>query len=133
MKSTAKLIDGYKSVIDNGRNHAIVTDLPKDSNGTDLGASALEATLMSLSGCISTIYKVVADKMRLNIDGLEVEMDGEKGKETIEKVTFEVKVRSDAPEDKLNKCLESTMKSCPVGMLFEKAGCEITSKLTKLN
>ncbi|MGM0530050.1 MAG: OsmC family protein [Bacteroidota bacterium] len=129
MKSKSVLVDGYQSVIDNGRTHSVVTDLP---DATDLGASALELSVMSLAGCISTIFKKVADKMRLNVERVEVEMDAAKGSDTIEKVKYTVRVRSDAAKDKLDKCLENTEKACPVGVLFTKAGVEIEGKLEKV-
>ena len=132
MKSKSILVGGYQSVVDNGRNHSIVTDLPDTQEGQDIGATALELSVMSLAGCISTIYKKVADKMRLNTESLEVEMEAEKGAETISKVTFTVKVKSEAPKEKLEKCLNTTMNQCPVGVLFKKAGVEIESDLIKI-
>ena len=129
MKSKSLLIEGYQSVIDNGRNHSVVTDLPKGSN---IGASALELTVMSLAGCISTIFKTTAEKMRLNVEKIEVEMDADKGDDTINKVSYHVKVKSDASEQQLNKCLDLTIKNCPVGVLFEKAGVEIEGQLERI-
>lgn len=131
MKSKSVLVGGYQSVINNGRNHSIVTDLPNASEGEDSGATALELAVMSLAGCISTIFKKVADKMRLNVEGLEVETDAEKGAETISKVKCIVNVKSDASQEKLERCLATTMKSCPVGVLYEKAGVEVTTELNK--
>ena len=132
MKSNAKLVDGYKSVVDNGRTHAIVTDLPEAQEGNDLGATALEVSLMSFAGCISTIYKLIANKMQLSLQSLEVEMEGTKGSETIETVNFKVYVQSEAAEDKLLKCLSSTMNACPVGVLFNKAGVDVKGHVVKL-
>jgi len=131
MKTKSVLIGGYQSVINNGRNHSIVTDLPADSDGQDIGATALELSVMSLAGCISTIYKKVADKMRINVSNLEVETEAEKGQDTISKVKCLVYVSSDASQEKLEKCLDNTMKSCPVGVLYEKAGVEIYTELIK--
>jgi putative redox protein len=131
MKTKSVLVDGYQSVINNGRNHSIVTDLPSESNGQDIGATALELSVMSLAGCISTIYKKVADKMRINVSNLEVETEAEKGQDTISKVKCMVYVSSDATQDKLEKCLDNTMKTCPVGILYEKAGVEVTTELIK--
>jgi hypothetical protein len=42
-----------------------------------------------------------------------------------------VYVTSDAPQEKLEKCLDNTMKTCPVGILYEKAGVEVTTELIK--
>ncbi len=132
MKSKSVLVGGYQSIVDNGRNHSIVLDLPKHQEGSDIGATALELSVMSFAGCISTIFKVVAEKMRINVEKLEIESEAEKGKETIEKVTFNVKVKSDAPQDKLEKCLETTCNTCPVGVLFKNAGVKIERNLIKL-
>ena len=132
MKTKSVLVDGYQSVIDNGRSHSVVTDLPNDIEGQDVGATALELSLMSLAGCISTIYKKVASRMRINVEGLEVEMDAQKGKETFDSVHYVIRVKSDAPREKLEKCLQQTEKSCPVGVLFNRAGITIEHELIKV-
>ena len=129
MKSKSLLLEGYQSVIDNGRNHSVVTDLP---NGANVGASALELTVMSLAGCISTIFKTTAEKMRIPLDRIEVEMNAEKGDDTIQKVQYTAKIKSEASDEHLKRCLELTEKNCPVGVLFSKAGVEIEGNLVKL-
>jgi putative redox protein len=129
MKSKSLLLEGYQSVIDNGRNHSVVTDLP---NGANVGASALELTVMSLAGCISTIFKTTAEKMRIPVERIEVELDAEKGADTISKVQYTAKVKSEASEEQLKRCLELTEKNCPVGVLFAKAGVEIEGGLVQL-
>ncbi|MBS3806430.1 MAG: OsmC family protein [Bacteroidales bacterium] len=106
-----------------------MTDLP---NGANVGASALELTVMSLAGCISTIFKTTAEKMRLNAERVEVNMDAEKGSDTISKVRYHVRVKSDSSREQLQKCLDLTLKNCPVGVLFEKAGVEIEGELEKI-
>lgn len=131
MKTKSVLNDGYKSIVDNGRNQAFVTDLPQSQDGTDMGATALEVAVMSFAGCVSTIYKVVANKMRLTVDKIVVDMDAEKGTETIDKVDFIVNVWAQESEEKLQKCLDQTLKSCPVGVLFRKAGVDIHYSLIK--
>lgn len=134
MKSTAKWVKNFQSVVDNDRNHAIVTDLPAGKNGDDMGATALEVTVMAFSGCVSTIYAVVAKKMRLTFSELEVETKAEKGDKdpTITKLNFVVKVKSEASEEKLKKCLELTLDTCPVGILYKNAGVQIDYTLEAL-
>lgn len=135
MKSRAKWIENYKSIVDNGRNFSMVMDLPEDSDGDDMGPTALEVSLMGLAGCISTIYKVVANKMRLGIAGLTVELDAEKpdDADTITSIVATVKVdSSEEPFDKLKKCLDQTLKTCPVGLIFEGAGVNVNTKLVQV-
>ncbi len=131
MRTKAVLKEGFQSVIDNGRSHSFITDLPENLKGCDAGATALEVCLMSFAGCVSTIYKMVAEKMRLQVDELEVNMSGSKGTETIDKVELEVLVKSPESIEKLQRCLEQTEKSCPVGVLFRNAGVKIETKLVQ--
>jgi len=134
MNTTSKWIKNYQSVVDNGRNHAMVLDMPPAKNGDDMGPTALELAVMSLNGCINTIFSVVANKMRISFEQLEVELDAQQpeGASTVTEVNFEVKVRSEESEEKLNKCLDATMNTCPVGVLFRDSGVKINRKLTKL-
>ena len=131
MKSTAKLINNYKSVVDNNRSHSIVLDLPTSSDGTDSGPTALELSLMSLSGCISTIFAIVAKKMRLNYQDLEVEVEGDKTQDlnTIGWANINVSIVSDESRERIEKCLDNTVDNCPVGVLFKRAGVELKSNL----
>ncbi|MFP4363791.1 MAG: hypothetical protein ACLFR1_07960 [Spirochaetia bacterium] len=54
------------------------------------------------------------------------------GAATIESTKAVVKVKSEADQDKLESCLEKTLKTYPVGVLYEKAGIKIDHKLVKL-
>jgi putative redox protein len=111
----------------------MVMDLPESKNGDDLGPSALEVCVMGLSGCVGTIYSMVASKMRLTLESLVVDVDAEKGPNdpTITKVDIQVTVKSEASEAKLQKCLDVTMNTCPVGVLYKNAGVEMNIELTK--
>ena len=56
MKAKSILTEGYRSVINDSRGHEIITDMPESNNGNDTGPTALELTVMSLAGCITTIF-----------------------------------------------------------------------------
>jgi putative redox protein len=131
MKSTSRLVDGMTSVVDNGRSHSVVVDLPREQDGTDLGATALELAVMALSGCITTIFSVVAGNSKLTFQGITVDIDAEKSQETgtVNKLKITGTVTSDETEAKVGRVFEKTMKTCPVGILFEKAGVEVESEL----
>ncbi|MHA1367288.1 MAG: OsmC family protein [Candidatus Heimdallarchaeota archaeon] len=66
MISTYRLIKNFQGVVDNGRTHTVVVDLPKNIEGEDLGPTALELAVMAYSGCIGTIFAKIAKKMRLD-------------------------------------------------------------------
>jgi putative redox protein len=132
MKATSEHTQGdYQSVVDNGRQHGLVLDLPASQDGDDLGPTALELTGMSLAGCISTIWAKVAENSGVPYRKIEVEMDLEKEKGTIGASEVVVRVDSDEDAGKLERVLDKTMRTCPVGRLFEQAGVEIDTTLVK--
>jgi putative redox protein len=132
MKATSEHTNGdYQSIVDNGRRHGLVLDLPPGQEGDDLGPTALELTGMSLAGCISTIWAKVAEKSGVPYRKIEVEMDLEKEKGTIGAVEVVARVDSDEDAGTLERVLDKTMRTCPVGRLFEQAGVEIDTRLVK--
>jgi len=131
LKARAKWVEGYRSILDNGRGHSVVVDLPQSLGGRDTGATALELAVMSLAGCISTIFILVAGKMRVKVHSLEVEVDAEKpgGEPTVAEAKVTIRVKTDEPREKVEKVLKHTLANCPVGLLFEKSGTKLSFQL----
>ncbi len=129
MNSTAKWTKNYQSVVNNGRQHELIIDLPAIQGGSNAGPTALELAIMGFSGCISTVYKILSDKMKLAVDDLEVEVDAIKGMETISKIEVDVKIRSNENPAELQNCLDRTLENCPVSVLFERAGVDIHTSM----
>lgn len=117
----------YKSVVDNGRGHRLVVDLPKEEGGNDTGPTALELAAMSLAGCITTIFKMIAVKRNFEFDSLKVQLDCEKAKDaaTITKVTGTAELMTQASEFDAQTILNLTLKTCSVGVFFNKAGVPV--------
>jgi len=126
MNATAKLVEGFQIVLDDGYSHAIVVDLPPDL-GTGMGPTSLEVCVMSHAGCYVTIFALTAKKMRLPLKGLTVEVEAVKTDEagTITEETFDIEIKADAPEDRIKRLHELTVKNCPVDILLQKAGVKI--------
>lgn len=89
---------------------------------------------MSHAGCYATIAALTAEKMRLTLKGCDVKVEAVKSEETgtIAEETFDILFKLDAPEDRAQRLHELTLKNCPVGKLFEKAGVKITYNLKTL-
>ena len=123
MKSTYKLLKNFTAEVDNGRDHKIKIDLPANVEGDDLGPTALELAVMAYSGCVGTIFAKVAKKMRLEIEELEVVLDAKKEADdaTVTALKADVYVKSPDSEEKLHKCLDLTLKTCPVGVIYDQA------------
>ena len=105
--------------------HGIVLDAHPNVGGSDTGTRPGELTLIALGSCTGMDVVSILNKMRVQIDSLEIEVKGEAASEH-PKIWTEVwvnfKVRGDVPEDKLRKAIElSRDKYCSVGALFAMA------------
>ncbi len=131
MKSNSLWTRKFQSVVDNGRNHSMVIDLPEAKGGSNSGPTALEMCVMSLSGCVGTIFAMVAEKMRLKFEKMEVELIAEQSQNapTITDVHFTLRIQTSEERQKIEKCLELTINTCPVGVLFKQAGVSITNEI----
>jgi uncharacterized OsmC-like protein len=131
--STAKLVENLRIAVDDGRAHSVCLDLPPEL-GTDRGPTALELGVMSYAGCIATIFALMAKKMRVTLKDLQVKMEAVKPDDasTITEASFDIIVKADAPEDRIQRIFELTMENCPVGKLFEKAGVKTSYNIIAL-
>lgn len=134
MKATTIWTNNMSSVITNNRGHEVTIDLPEGKGGDNLGATAFELCLMSYSGCVNTIFNVVAKKMRIEFTALEVDTTAQQkdGAPTFTDVEVELRIESDASDAKIEKCLQQTLKMCPVGVLFHQASVNTTYKIEKM-
>jgi putative redox protein len=126
----ARIISNYEIAMDNGRGHCIVGDQSTPTS-PGLGATPLELCIMSHAGCYATIAALTAQKMRLDLQGCQVMVDAEKSPETgtIVEENIEITFKIDAPPEKIQRLHELTLKNCPVGILFERAGTKTTYNL----
>ncbi len=133
MKVTSVWVDGYRSVVDNSRGHSVVVDLPVEQNGANTGATALELCVMSLAGCITTIFRTVAEKRRFTYKAFKVELDAEKPKDalTVTSLKGRMELVTDGEEKEAQTVLRLTWdNACPVGVIFNKAGIKFDWILT---
>jgi len=127
LHATAQLIQDFRIALDNGRSHSLIVDQPAEMR-TGLGATPLELCVMSHAGCYATILALVAQRMRIALKGLTVKVAAVKTDEagTITEEAFDIEIKADAPQDRIQRLHEVTLKHCPVGILFEKASVKIS-------
>jgi putative redox protein len=123
MHASATWHGGHRTVLNDGRGHEVVVDLPAHEGGEDLGTSSLELNVLSLAGCITTIFALVAQRRHLRVESMQLELEAERprGAPTISSVHGSLRVRTAAPADEVEATLGITLRTCPVGILFEKA------------
>ncbi|MGC8896087.1 MAG: OsmC family protein [Candidatus Bathyarchaeia archaeon] len=130
LHANAKLVKELRVAVDDGRAHSICLDLPPEL-GSDMGPTALECAVMSYAGCFATIFALTAKKMRVPLKDLDVKLEATKSDEagTITEADFDIHVKAEASEDKIQRIFKLTLENCPVGKLFEKAGVKTSYKM----
>ena len=130
LQTRAKIIQNFEIALDNIRSHSLIVDQPTETS-PGLGPTPLELCVMSHIGCYATICALTAKKMRLSLKGCDVKVEAMKSEETgtIAEENFDIVFKVDAPEDRIQRLHELTLKNCPVGILFEKAGVKINYSL----
>ncbi|KON31038.1 hypothetical protein AC478_03340 [miscellaneous Crenarchaeota group-1 archaeon SG8-32-3] len=130
INARAKLIKGFQIVLDDGRSHSVVVDLPPDL-GTGLGPTSLEICVMSHAGCYVTICASTAKKMRIPLKDLTVRVEAVETDEagTITEETFNIYIDAEASADRIQRLHDLTVKNCPVDILLKKAGVRIKYNL----
>ena len=114
LRSTAKLVKDFRITVDDGRAHSVCLDLPPEL-GTDMGPTALELGAMSYAGCFATIFALTAKKMRISLKDLEVKLEAVKSKDVgiITEANFDVTVKADAPENRIQRIFKINSRKLP--------------------
>jgi putative redox protein len=118
---------GFETVLDDGHTHSVTVDFPVDEGGKSAGPTALELGVMALAGCITSIFALVAKKRRLEFQGMTIALEAERphGAPTITRVRGTLRIRTRADPSAVKTALEVTLRTCPLGVLFEKAGIPV--------
>lgn len=130
MSIKVKYTDGLQFVGESDSGHAIVMDGTPDVGGADTGMRPMELLLVSLGGCSGMDVISILKKKKENVNGLELNIKGEKAENYPKKYTsvnieFIVKGRG-VSEEAVKRAVELSMdKYCSV-----KATIEPTANVT---
>jgi len=129
-KVDSYLEEGMKVKVDNGRGHEITIDEPESFGGSDEGMNPVEITLASLAGCLSITSAFLANKMKIDINDLSIEVEGEIDEKAMssaevdsgfKEIRYNLRIDSDADEEKIKRLYQSIEEYCPVSDTLERA------------
>ena len=122
-KSTAKLVENVRTLVDNSRTHTIVCDLPTAKGGDDTGPTALELAIMAFSDCAATIFADVAKQSNVDIRRLEVVAEAEKPADSpiLKSVKLKVNIVTKARKQLIEAVWRRTEANCPVVKIFTES------------
>jgi putative redox protein len=127
MHAIATWQGGFRTLLEDGRTHSIVVDLPFDEGGQSTGTSSLELAVLALAGCVTTVFAEIAERRQLTFQAMTVAVEANrpKGARTITRVRGTFRIRTGAPSSEVETALRLTLRICPVGVLFERAGIPV--------
>jgi uncharacterized OsmC-like protein len=119
-KSTAKLVENVRTLVDNSRTHTIVCDLPTAKGGDDTGPTALELAIMAAADCAATIFADVAKQSNVEIKRLTAVAEAEKPADSpiLKSVKLKVNVAAKARKQLIEAIWRRTEANCPVLKIF---------------
>lgn len=103
----------------------LVIDEPPALGGRDAGANPVELVLAALGTCQEIMYAAYASVMDIPLDGVEItargylDLHGLLGLDAdippgYQRVSFDVDIRSSAPDEDLRKLIDTVEAHCPV-------------------
>ena len=121
--STSKTETGLQ--VDAGaRGFKVVLDEPADMGGTDTGMNPIEMTLCAFGGCLTILTSMMASKMRLKIEDIKVDVEGDidldglagvKGvRPDLQNVRYTFHFKTAEPQKKIERLVSMVEAYCPV-------------------
>lgn len=107
------------------RNFEIIIDEPQELGGSNEGANPVEYVLAAFAGCLNVMAHVIANEMKFELRGVEIELSGDLNPARLFGQSFEeragykqievvIKPDTNADEKTLDKWLKAVEDRCPV-------------------
>jgi uncharacterized OsmC-like protein len=127
MQAAATWRRGHEILLQDGRAHSVVVDLPPEGGGTSAGTTPLELAVLSLAGSLTSTFVSLARKRRLDFSALTLVLEGDPvaPEGTPREVHGTLRVRARADRSDVDAMLRAALDACPVGRLFHDAHVEV--------
>ncbi len=123
VKISASMKEGYRTDIKCSNDFII--DQPKAGGGQGLGPSPLEVFLSSLPACICAIGRMIAAQRRIQLNGIDVSVEGdidknflmgktEEGRAGFIEIRAFVNIDADLNDEEKEAFLHEVTKRCPI-------------------
>src|SRR5699024_4202174 len=121
-------MERYKTEIQTGTDHQIITDEPIADGGRDTGGTPMELLAASLASCSTITMKMYADRKGWNLEEAKVTVELERNPET-KITTFEknISIKGNLDEEQRERIFKIAEK-CPVHRIIH-GELKIESKL----
>jgi uncharacterized OsmC-like protein len=123
MQAVATWRRGHEILLQDGRAHQVVVDLPPEGGGSSAGTTPLELTLLSLAGSLASTFVTLARKHRQDFSGLTLALEGDPFPADLSprEIHGTLRVRSRVDRIEIEATLRTALESCPVARVFRDA------------
>jgi len=92
--------------------NTLIADRWKELGGQGAGPMPGELLFCAVAGCFGQAVAFVAGRMRKELQGLRLEIDGEKDQEQFRIASLSIRVWADSPRKELEKIVATAKKYC---------------------
>jgi len=123
MQAVATWRKGHEFLLEDGRAHSALVDLPPEEGGASAGTTPLELAVLALAGSIASTFVTVAHKRRLDFSGLTVVLEGDPPSPSPAAggVHGTLRLRSHADRSEVDAALHQAIELSPVAKIFRDA------------
>jgi|SRR5208282_1161178 len=123
MQAVATWRKGHEFLLEDGRAHSALVDLPPEEGGASSGTTPLELSVLALAGSLASTFVAVARKRRLDFSGLTVVLEGNPPdpSTTLSGLHGTLRLRSRAELADVDAVLRTALEISPVARIFRDA------------
>lgn len=127
MQAVATWRKNHEFLLEDGRAHSVVVDLPPEGGGTSAGTTPSELTVLALAGSIASTFIAVARKRHLDCAGLTVVLEGDPltPSPSPGSIHGSVRLRTHSDRTEADATLKTALEVCPVAQLFRAAAIPV--------
>ena len=126
MKVEIKNVEGLNFIGKGDSNHWVALDGPEEHGGFEAGTRPMEMVLIGLGGCTGMDVISLLNKMRVEYDDLQIEIEASR-KEEYPKIFTDIHIHykvfgEDPSENKVKKAIDKSQnKYCSVSAMLQEA------------
>lgn len=127
MQAVATWRRGHEVLLEDGRAHSVVVDLPPEEGGASAGTSPLELSLLSLAGGLASTFVTLARKRRHDFSGVTLALEAEPASPaaSLREIHGTLRVRGRVDRNEIDATFRSALESCPVARVFREGHVSI--------
>jgi len=123
MQAVATWRKGHEFLLEDGRAHSALVDLPPEEGGASSGTTPLELSVLALAGSLASTFVAVARKRHVDFSGLTVVLEGDPPVPamTLSGLHGTLRLRSRAERADVDAVLRTALEISPVASIFREA------------